>query len=122
MFQLFNLKVKKREFGYQPRYYDADKEEFDRRVNARKNENKSGELSKMRIKKEFGYMRHGSNTSFTGTSFLRSASFYRLIIIIVVLLLVSSFVLNTWLPKFMDMLFPLEQQQYELLDKYEDYQ
>ena len=120
MFRLFNLKVKKREFGYQPRYYDADKEALEKRIRARESNNKDGELTKARLKREFGSMRGGARTSSNG-SFLQSSSFVRLIAIIAILCIISYLVLDHWLPEFMRMLFPQEYMQQEILEPYDGF-
>jgi hypothetical protein len=118
MFKIFNLKVKKREFGYKPRYYDEDKEELSERIRTRLEENKDGAGTKSRIRKEFSHLRHQPKV---GKKSAGAAPFYRLVIILVALILLTSFILNQWLPKLMTALFPEQQEQYEVLDRFEDF-
>lgn len=118
MFKIFNLKVKKREFGYKPRYYDADQEELSARVRARIESNENGAGTKSRIRQEFSHLKHQPRG---GKKSANAAPFYRLVIILVALILLTSFIINQWLPKLMTALFPEEYERYEVLDKFEDY-
>ena len=120
MFRLFNLKTKKREFGYHPRYYDADKEALEKRIRARENNNNDGALTKARLKREFGTMRGGTGRKIDG-NFMQSSSFVRLIAIIAILCIISYLVLDYWLPEFMKMLFPQEYMQQEILEPYDGF-
>lgn len=117
MIKLFNstTKFKAREFGYKPRFYDVDKEALERRIKARSNAN-SGELTKMRIRQEFGNYKYSDVKSKRG-GIIGSSSF-RLLLIIVLLSIVSYFVLENVLPQLLEYWFPLETQEYELLEEY----
>ncbi len=120
MLKIFNLgKVKKREFGYKPRFYDSDKEELQRRIKERSKGNAEGNLTKSRLRNEFKSMRNSNSGS---GNYLKSASFLRLIVIIIALLVFSYIIINKWLPDFIEAVFPEEQQQYEILDKYEEFE
>jgi len=120
MLRIFNIvNRKKREFGYKPRYYDADKDQFQKHVERRVKGNNKGYVTKSNIRKQFTQHK---NQKASAKNFLRSGGFYRLITIIIVLLLVSYVVLNTFLPRFMQSLFPEEYKQYEVLDRYEAFE
>jgi hypothetical protein len=118
MLKLFNstTKFKSREFGYKPRFYDADKEALERRKNGRKNQNSTGELTKLRIRQEFGNYKYADSK--TKSKGLTSSSSFRLLLIIIFLSIGSYFVLDNLLPKLMKNWFPLESQEYELLEEY----
>jgi|VirMetMinimDraft_7_1064189.scaffolds.fasta_scaffold307170_1 hypothetical protein len=119
MLKLFNstTKFKSREFGYKPRFYDADKEALERRKKGRKNQNASGELTKLRIRQEFGNYKYADSK--TKSKGLTSSSSFRLLLIIIFLSVGSYFVLDNLLPKLMKSWFPLESQEYELLEEYD---
>mgnify|MGYP000037857668 CR=1 FL=1 len=118
MLKLFNstTKFKSREFGYKPRFYDADKEALERRKKGRANQNEKGDLTKMRIRQEFGNYKYADSKQ-KSKGFTSSSSF-RLLLIIVFLSIGSYFVLDNLLPKLMKNWFPLESQEYELLEEY----
>jgi hypothetical protein len=118
MLNLFNstTKFKSREFGYKPRFYDSDKEAFERRVRGKANENATGDLTKMRIRQEFGNYKYVDSKH--KSKGLTSSSSFRLLLIIVFLSVGSYFVLDNLLPKLMKNWFPLESQEYELLEEY----
>lgn len=118
MLKLFNstTKFKPREFGYKPRFYDADKEALERRIKNRKDQNAKGDLTKMRIRQEFGNYKYTDSKHKRKS--LTSSSSFRLLLIIVVLSVASYFVLDSLLPKLMKQWFPLESQEYELLEEY----
>ena len=119
MLKLFNstTKFKSREFGYKPRFYDADKEALERRIKGRANQNATGDLTKMRIRQEFGNYKYEDNKH--KSKGLTSSSSFRLLLIIVFLSIGSYFVLDNLLPKLMKSWFPLESQEYELLEEYD---
>lgn len=118
MLKLFNstTKFKSREFGYKPRFYDADKEALERRINSKKNQPTTGDLTKMRIRQEFGNYKSVENKH--KNKGLTSSSSFRLLLIIIFLSIGSYFVLDNLLPKLMKNWFPLESQEYELLEEY----
>jgi len=116
MLKLFNstTKFQSREFGYKPRFYDADKEALERRMRGRTNQNTSGDLTKMRIRQEFGNYKSADSKN----KGLTNSSSFRLLLIIIFLSVGSYFVLDNLLPKLMKNWFPLESQEYELLEEY----
>lgn len=118
MIKLFNstTKFKSREFGYKPRYYDADKEALERRVKNREASNNTGDLTKMRLRAEFGNYKSADAKHQRG-GFVSSSSF-RLLLIVILLSIASYFVLDNLLPQLMEYWFPLESQQYEFLEEY----
>ncbi|BDS09629.1 hypothetical protein [Aureispira anguillae] len=118
MIKLFNstTKFQPREFGYKPRYYDADKEALERRIKGREEANAKGALTKMRLRQEFGNYKSSDGTHRKG-SFVTSSSF-RLLLIIILLSMASYIVLDSLLPQLLEYWFPLEHQEYELLEKY----
>lgn len=120
MIKLFNstTKFKSREFGYKPRFYDADKEALERRIKNRENakNNSKGDLTKMRLRQEFGNYK-SSDAKLRKGGFIGSSSF-RLLLIIILLSIASYFVLDNLLPQLMEYWFPLEHQEYEFLEEY----
>ncbi len=121
MFKILKVRARNTEFGYKPRFYDPDKEALQAKINSRKNKNADGEVTKLNLRQEFGSMRRqGSSRSSAGTS--GRTSYFRLGLILVTLIVIAYVVINTWLPKFMEMLFPVHDEvQYELLDPYENF-
>ena len=82
-------KTKKREFGYQPRYYNAEKEERERRIKrAELKKEIDGELTKSRLSSEFRAMREQGNSQ-KHKNIMRSSTF-RLLIIFIALFKVES--------------------------------
>lgn len=121
MIKLFNstTKFKSREFGYKPRFYDADKEALERRIKGRQNANNNkGDLTKMRLRQEFGSYK-SSDAKLRKGGFVSSPSF-RLLLIIILLSIASYFVLDNLLPQLMEYWFPLESQEYEFLEEYNE--
>ncbi|MDC0230534.1 hypothetical protein OAK19_01075 [Aureispira] len=119
MFKFFNTtKFKPREFGYKPRFYDAEKEEFESRIKNRETNNQKGELTKSRLHKEFGNLKSGNQTK--KGKVLPSSSF-RLFLIIIILGIASYLVLDKLLPKLMENWFPEENEQYEFLEEYDTF-
>lgn len=108
-----NKNFKPRTFNYRPRFYDADREALELRKR-RKVNNEAGDLTKMRLKREFSYYKSSDGSRKKG-SFISSSSF-RLIIIIAILSLGSYYILVTWLPDMMEFWFP--EVQHEVLDEY----
>lgn len=97
-------KNQKREFGYQPRYYNAEKEERERRIKrAELKAEIDGELTKSRLSNEFRTMRERGNTQ-KHKNIMHSSTF-RLLIIFIALCGLSYFVLHRFLPSFMSYLF-----------------
>jgi len=110
-------KFKPREFNYKPRFYDADKEELDRRIKIRGMSNNKGDITKSRLRKEFGNLKSGQATQKS----LLGASSFRLVLIIIALSIASYFVLDNWLPKLMNNWFPEEDtESYEFLEEYDE--
>ena len=119
MFKFFNTtKFKPREFGYKPRFYDAEKEEFELRIKNKESGNLKGELTKSRLHKEFGNLKSGNDKK-KGRGF--SSSSFRLVLIIIILGIASYLVLDNLLPKLMESWFPEENQQYEFLEEYDTF-
>lgn len=119
MIKLFNtIKREPKVFGYKPLYYDADQEELEKRIQARKEQGVSaGDAMKFRMRQDFN--RHKRGQVAQQRSYSKRSSF-RLLLIIIALSIMSYFVLERWLPDLMQAWFPLENQEYELLDPFED--
>lgn len=113
LFRTSNLKP--RQFEYKPRYYDPEKEALERKMKARANDN-SAEMTKLRLRREFGSYRAGTTTKHS-SSFVSSSSF-RLLLIVCFLLIASYFVLESLLPQFLAYLYP-ENQGIEMLEEYD---
>ncbi|MCP4438124.1 MAG: hypothetical protein GY810_04200 [Aureispira sp.] len=97
-------KHQKREFGYQPRYYNSEKEEMERRIKrAELKEKIDADLTKSRLSSEFKTMRERGNTQKHKN--IMHSSTLRLLIIFMVLCGIAYFVLNQFLPSFMAYLF-----------------
>jgi hypothetical protein len=118
MIKLFNtVKRESREFGYKPLFYDADQEELEARIKARENrEVTSTESMKHRMRSEFGRQRRSQVMEQKNYS---KRSSLRLLLIIIALSVLSYIVLERWLPDLIHAWFPLEHQEYELLDPYD---
>ncbi|MCH2023309.1 MAG: hypothetical protein MK207_12605 [Saprospiraceae bacterium] len=118
MFKFFNTtKFKPREFGYKPRFYDPEKEEFESRIKNRAKNNLKGEQTKSRIHREFNNLKSG-NESKKGKGLTSSS--LRLFFIIIILAIASYFVLDNLLPKLIQNWFPEQNEQYEFLEEYEN--
>lgn len=118
MIKLFNtVKREPREFGYKPLFYDADQEELEERIKARENRAvTSTEAMKHRMRREFGRQRRSQVAQQRSYS---KRSSLRLLLIIIALSALSYIVLERWLPDLIQAWFPLEHQEYELLDPYD---
>jgi hypothetical protein len=117
MFKLFNLKHETREFGYKPLIYDEEQEEFEARVRARQNRDvTSTEAMKFRMRQEFGRNRRVQTTKQRQAS--RRSSF-RLLLLIIALSAMSYLVIDQLLPDLLEFWFPMEYQEYEVLDPFE---
>ena len=101
-----------REFGYKPRFYDAEREALENRIKARENRGlNQGESTRLRLRQEFGKYKRGSGDQggYGGVSArLQTGSTLRLLVIIVLLSWASYVVLETWLPDLLRLWFPLE--------------
>ncbi len=118
MIKLFTtVKREAREFGYKPLIYDAEMEELEKRIRARENRGVSSEEAmKFRMRQEFARQRR-TKTKEQRRSSRRSS--IRLLLIIIALSAMSYYVLERWLPTLMEAWFPLEYQEYQVLDPYE---
>lgn len=118
MIKLFNtIKREPKEFGYKPLFYDAEKEELEARIRARENRDMtSTEAMKFRMRQEFGRQRRSQTVK--QKSYSKSSSF-RLLLIIIALSAISYIVIEQWLPDLMRVWFPLENQEYDLLEPYD---
>lgn len=107
------LKTKRHEsrgFNYKPRFYDSEKELMRAKVKEAqlKEEGKSmateeKELLKYRIREE---LRHAKSTARRDMRGLWQGGSFRLIIILVALIAFAYYVLNRFLPVFLQMFFP----------------
>lgn len=127
MLRLFKtLQQESKEFGYKPRYYDAEREALEKRVRLRQNRGlNDAEETRLRLRQEFSnYKRGGGQAGGYGgvSARLKTGSTIRLLIIIGVLCWVSYIVLEQWLPGFMRYLEPVEPPQHELLEEYDDFE
>ncbi len=125
MFRLFKtLHQESREFGYKPRYYDAEKEALEERIRRRQNRGlTNAEETRLRLRQEFSHYKRGSGQAggYGGVSSrLKTGSTIRLLIIIGVLCWLSYIVLENWLPEFLEYLAPVEPEEYEILEEYYD--
>lgn len=95
-----------RGFGYQPRFYDADKEALENRVRAaegRKTGNIDREVTKMRIREELRLAREIAKREHRG---LWSGGILRLLIILGILTAAAYAALERWLPGLLHFWFP----------------
>ena len=114
MLKFFGTKrIKPKSFDYKPRFYDPDKEALEARLK-RKANNQKGALTKMRLRREFEHYKSDTGSRKKG-SFLSSSSF-RLIVLVVLLSIISYKVLEEMLPQLMQHWFPMEHQEYEILN------
>ena len=118
MIKLFNtIKREPKEFGYKPLFYDAEQEELEKRIRSREDRGiSSAESMKFRMRQEFGRQRRSQVV--TQRNYSKRSSI-RLLLIIIALSAISYVVLENWLPDLMQAWFPLEHQEYELLDPYD---
>lgn len=118
MIKLFNtIKHTPKEFGYKPLFYDAEQEELEQRIKARENrEITSTEAMKFRMRQEFSRQRRNQTVQQRKHS---KHSSLRLLVLIIALSVISYVVLDRFLPDLMKVWFPLEHQEYEMLDPYD---
>jgi len=95
-------KPKKREFGYQPRYYNQEEEQRRSRLKRRGEHDNDGEITKLRIRDQFKDYREQRRTP----RGLWNGSTIRLAAIFALLILVASYGLKEWLPALMNYIFP----------------
>lgn len=124
MLKLFKtIQQPQREFGYKPRYYDAEREALEKRIRARENRGLSdSESARLRLSQEFGrYKRGGGDAGGYGgvSSRMQTGSTLRLLFIIIILSAASYVVLETWLPDMMKMWFPTEFEEVETLEEWD---
>lgn len=124
MLRLFKtIQQDPREFGYKPRYYDAEREALEKRILLRQNRGlNDSEETRLRLRQEFSNYKRGSGQAggYGGVSArLKTGSTIRLIIIIGLLCWLSYIVLEIWLPDFLEYLAPVEPEEYDLLEEYD---
>jgi hypothetical protein len=95
-FLSFGKKIKNRRFDYIPRYYDADKEEFEHRMKMYKREGSDTELAKEKIKGGFRRSYRVGN-SYSQEASKRSNRI--LLLTIVFLLLMAFYFISEYLPR-----------------------
>jgi hypothetical protein len=116
MLKLFSsTRFKAREFGYKPRFYDADKEALEKRIKGRQRREQDGERVKYRLRQEFDNYKTADNKR----KGVNNTSSIRLLLIIIILGVSSYIVLDNLLPKLMDSWFPEQNQGYEFLEEYD---
>ena len=106
-------RFKSKEFGYKPRFYDPDKEAFEKRVRLRQVSSDDQELRRFRLKQEFSHMKHQDH-KVKG----HRTSTIRLLIIIVILGSASYLVLDRLLPDLLENWFGAL-EEYEMLDEFD---
>lgn len=106
MLKFFSFKKpEKRNFGYQPRFYDEKKEALNHRINAAKSD-PSGVATKSRITLQFKEHRERERHGRKVKGFFKAASSIRLLIILIVLIVVAYYALNQYLPQMLNYWFP----------------
>lgn len=122
MFNIFKSNFQPREFGYKPRFYNAEREELQNRIRARQQRGlNDSEETRLRLRQHFGNYKRGGGSAggYGGVSArLQTGSTLRLLIIVVLLSAASYVVIENWLPELMNAWFPQENTEYELLDEY----
>ncbi|MCH2045983.1 MAG: hypothetical protein MK212_17845 [Saprospiraceae bacterium] len=106
MLKFFNFKKpERRNFGYQPRFYDEKKEALNHRINASK-EDPKGIGAKSRISLQFKEHRERERHGRKVKSFFKAASSIRLLIILIVLTVGAYYILTMYLPQLLNYWFP----------------
>jgi len=95
-------KPKRRDCGYQPRYFNKEEEERKSRLKRRGDRNNDGEITKLRIRDQFREYRDHRRTP----RGLWNGSTLRLALIFAILIVIASFALREGLPALMKYIFP----------------
>ncbi len=92
----FGKRIKNRQFEYNPRYYDPDKEALEGRLKMYKAESSSSELAKERIRGGFR-RKYGVKNDYTRAANRRSNRI--LLITLAALIIITIFFLTEYLPR-----------------------
>lgn len=92
----FGKRIKNRQFDYNPRYYDPDKEALESRMRAYKAEADSSDLAKERIRGGFR-RKYGGKNEYTRAANRRSNRI--LFFTLIALVLLTLFFISEYLPR-----------------------